>query len=151
FAVVAGEIRKLAELSSKESTAIYNEIKAMEGAIRQITTVSGETLSTMDRIFMEISAMNASFGIIHNAVDEQAAGGSQILQGLQVIQDMTAQVQEGTGTIEQGSEVIHKAVESLKGVSQEVMEQVKEVRLASLHIGEFMDKAKGIAGENHGA
>jgi methyl-accepting chemotaxis protein len=64
---------------------------------------------------------------------------------------MTAQAQEGTGTIEQASEVIHKAVESLKGVSQEVMERVKEVRLASLHIGEFMDKAKGIAGENHEA
>jgi methyl-accepting chemotaxis protein len=151
FAVVAGEIRKLAELSSKESTAIYNEIKGMDGAIRQITTVSGETLSTMDRIFKEISAMNASFGIIHNAVDEQAAGGSQILQGLQVIQDMTAQVQEGTGTIAQGSVVIHKEIESLKGVSQEVMERVQEVRLASLHIGEFMDKAKSIAGENHGA
>ncbi|MDR1325943.1 MAG: methyl-accepting chemotaxis protein [Treponema sp.] len=150
FAVVAGEVRKLAELSSKESTAIYTEIKGMEGAIKQITTVSGETLSTMDRIFKEISAMNASFSIIHTAVDEQAAGGSQILQGLQVIRDMTEQVQEGTGTIEQGSEVIHKEVESLKGVSQEVMEQVKEVRLASLHIGESMEKAKGIAGENHG-
>jgi hypothetical protein len=64
---------------------------------------------------------------------------------------MTEQVQEGTGTMEQGSEVIQKEVESLKGVSQEVMERVREVRPASLHIGEFMDKAKGIAQENHGA
>ncbi|MDR1072585.1 MAG: hypothetical protein LBL45_02775 [Treponema sp.] len=64
---------------------------------------------------------------------------------------MTAQAQEGTGTIAQGSVVIHKAVESLKGISQEVMERVKEARLASLHIGEFMDKVKGIARENHGA
>jgi hypothetical protein len=64
---------------------------------------------------------------------------------------MTAQAQEETETIVQGSVAIHKAVESLKGVSQEVMERVKEVRLASLHIGEFMDKAKGIAGENHEA
>jgi hypothetical protein len=64
---------------------------------------------------------------------------------------MTAQAQTETGTIAQGSVVIHKAVESLKGVSQEVMEQVKEAHLASLHIGEFMDKAKGIAGENNGA
>jgi methyl-accepting chemotaxis protein len=151
FAVVAGEIRKLAELSGKESTAIYNEIKAMEGAIKQITMVSGETLSTMDGIFKEINAMNASFSIIHNAVDEQAAGGSQILQGLKVIRDMTEQVQEGTGTIAQGSDVIHNEVESLKGVSHEVTEQVHEVRLASLHIGEFMDEAKGIARENHGA
>ncbi|MDR2393350.1 MAG: methyl-accepting chemotaxis protein, partial [Treponema sp.] len=150
FAVVAGEIRKLAELSSKESEAIYAEITAMEKAIDRITTVSEETLHTMDRIFKEINAMNASFSIIHNAVEEQAAGGSQILQGLTVIQDMTEQVREGTGAIQQGSAVIHNEIESLQGISHEVTERVHEVRLASLHIAEFMDKAKGLAVESHG-
>ncbi|MDR2634091.1 MAG: methyl-accepting chemotaxis protein [Treponema sp.] len=148
FAVVAGEIRKLAELSSKESTAIYTEITAMEKAINQISGVSRETLQTMDTIFKEINTMNASFGVIHNAVTEQAAGGGQILQGLTVIQEMTEQVREGTGAINRGSGEIHKEVESLKGISHEVREQVHEVRLASLHIAEFMDKAKGLAGES---
>ncbi|MDR1985533.1 MAG: methyl-accepting chemotaxis protein [Treponema sp.] len=148
FAVVAGEIRKLAELSSKESTAIYTEITAMEEAIDQIHAVSGETLNTMDRIFKEITAMNASFSIIRNAVEEQAAGGSQILEDLKVIQDITGQVRDGTEAIDQGSGVIHQEVASLQGISHEVTEWVHEVRLASLHIAEFMDKAKGLAKQN---
>ncbi|MHB9292404.1 hypothetical protein Holit_01501 [Hollandina sp. SP2] len=142
---MAGEIRKLAELSSKESTAIYPEIAAMEKTIDQILAVSGETLNTMDRIFKEITAINASFSIIHNAVEEQAAGGSQILQGLKVIQEMTDQVRDGTKAIHQGSGVIHKEVTSLQGISYEVTERVHEVRIASLHRAEFMDKAKGLA------
>ena len=142
FAVVAGEIRKLAELAAKESTAIYTEITAMEKAVTQISGVSGETLRTMDTIFKEINTMNASFNTIHNAVEEQADEGGQILSGLKAIQKMTEQVREGTGAIDVGSEVIHKEVESLKGVSHELREQVHEALLASLHIAESMDKAK---------
>jgi methyl-accepting chemotaxis protein len=145
FAVVAAEIRKLAELADKESNAIYTEITAMRKAIEQVSGVSNETLQTMETIFTEINSMNASFSVIYSAVEEQAAGGAQILNGLKVIQEMSEQVKAGIGTINQGSELIHKEVESLEGVSHEVSEQVREVRLASLHIAEFMDKAKELA------
>ena len=151
FAVVAGEIRKLAELSSKESGAISEEIKAMEGAIGQVTEVSGETMSAMESIFKEINAMNRSFGVIYQAVEEQSAGGSRILEGLKIIEQMTDQVREGTGAIHQGSNVIHKEVESLKLISHEVREQVQEVRLASHHIGESLDQAKQLAEQNQSA
>ncbi|MDR2393954.1 MAG: methyl-accepting chemotaxis protein [Treponema sp.] len=151
FAVVAGEIRKLAELSSKESQAISEEIKAMEGAIGQVTEVSGETMSAMESIFKEINAMNRSFGVIYQAVEEQSAGGSRILEGLKVIEQMTDQVRKGTGAIHQGSNVIHKEVESLKLISHEVREQVQEVRLASHHIGESLDQAKKLAEQNQSA
>ncbi|MDR1986213.1 MAG: methyl-accepting chemotaxis protein [Treponema sp.] len=151
FAVVAGEIRKLAELSSKESGNISGEIKAMEGAIGQVTEASGETMIAMERIFNEINAMNRSFGLIYQAVEEQSAGGSRILEGLKVIEHMTEQVREGTGAIHQGSDVIHKEVESLKRISQEVREQVQEVRLASRHIEASLDKAKQLAGQNQHA
>ncbi|MHB9292310.1 hypothetical protein Holit_01406 [Hollandina sp. SP2] len=151
FAVVAGEIRKLAELSSKESGTISEEIKAMEGAIGQVTEASGETMSAMERIFKEINAMNRSFGVIYQAVEEQSAGGNRILEGLKVIEHMTQQVREGTEAIHQGSDMIHREVESLKLISQEVREQVQEVRLASRHIEVSLDKAKQLAEQNQNA
>ncbi|MDR1868330.1 MAG: methyl-accepting chemotaxis protein [Treponema sp.] len=147
FAVVAGEIRKLAERSSKESAAIAGEIKAVEKAIGQITRVSAETADTMDCIFKEINTMNETFGNIHKTVEEQAAGGIQILEALKTIQDMTNQVREGTGAIHQGSGVIHKEMESLKKVSFEVIESVHEVQLAGNDIGALMDKAQALAGD----
>jgi methyl-accepting chemotaxis protein len=146
FAVVAGEIRKLAERSAKESSAIAGEIKAVEGAIAQITQVSQETARTMDRIFKEISAMNQAFGSIHKTVDEQSAGGIQILEALKTIESMTNQVREGTGAIHQGSEVIHHEMRSLKNISLEVTESVHEVRRAGNDIETLMDKALTLAG-----
>ncbi|MDR1398430.1 MAG: methyl-accepting chemotaxis protein [Treponema sp.] len=148
FAVVAGEIRKLAELSSQESTAITTEIKAMEVVIEQISQVSGETMTAMDRIFKEISAMNRSFGVLHKAVEEQSTGGSRILEGLKVIHEMTEQVRGRSGAIHQDSDLIHEAVRDLEALSHEVREQVQEMRLASRHIGESLDKAKEIAEQN---
>ncbi|MDR2632795.1 MAG: methyl-accepting chemotaxis protein [Treponema sp.] len=147
FAVVAGEIRKLAELAAQESKGIYTEINAMVQSVGRISGVSGETLAAMEAIFTEIHTMNTSFSLIHKAVEEQAAEGSQILQGLQAIQEMTDQVKAGSGAIDAGSEAIHKEVAALTGISHDVTERVREVRLASLHIGELLDKAKGLVGE----
>ncbi|MDR1029692.1 MAG: methyl-accepting chemotaxis protein [Treponema sp.] len=145
FAVVAGEIRKLAELATKESTAIATEIKAMEGVIGQISQVSGETMKAMDRIFKEISAMNRSFGVLHQAVEEQSTGGNRILEGLHVIHEMTEQVRGRSGAIHQDSDMIHQAVQSLEAISHKVREQIQEMRLASRHIKESLDKATEIA------
>jgi methyl-accepting chemotaxis protein len=145
FAVVAGEIRKLAELSGKESAAISAEIKKLEQAIEQIGTVSNETVGAMDTIFTEINSMDASFAVASNAVEEQAAGGSQILIALKTIQDMTEQVRDGAGMIQSQSGSIHTEMEKLQRISQEVTGRVKEVRTASRNIGSLLEDAKGLA------
>ena len=103
FAVVASEIRKLAELSSKESDGISTEIKKLERAIGRIGDASHETVAAMDAIFTEIKALDSSFAVVNQAVEEQAAGGGQILTALRTIQDMTGQVREGAGMINQQS------------------------------------------------
>ncbi|MDR2536054.1 MAG: methyl-accepting chemotaxis protein [Treponema sp.] len=145
FAVVAGEIRKLAELSGKESESISLEIKKMEQAIEQIGAVSKETVGTMDTIFTGIKAMDASFSTVNHAVDEQATGGSQILTALKTIQDMTLQVQEGTGVISRQSNSIQQELQKLAAISQEVTESVQEARAASENITSFLDNAKELA------
>jgi methyl-accepting chemotaxis protein len=114
FAVVAGEIRKLAELSGKESGSISAEIKKMERAIEQMGKVSEETVGAMDMIFKEISAVNASFAVVNQAVEEQADGGAEMLSALKTVDEMTGQVREGTGFIHQRSDTIHKEMEKLK-------------------------------------
>ncbi|MDR3334668.1 MAG: methyl-accepting chemotaxis protein [Treponema sp.] len=142
FAVVAGEVRKLAELSAKESNSIATEIKGMGQDIDGITKVSDETVGTMDKIFAGINTMGSSFAVVTNAVEEQTTGGSQILTALQIIQETTAQVRDGTGAIHQESSIIHQEIEKLEKLSQEVTKRVHEVRLVSAHIAESLENAK---------
>jgi methyl-accepting chemotaxis protein len=144
FAVVAGEIRKLAELSGKESNAISEEITKIKRGIEQITRVSNQTVGAMDTIFTEIKAMDESFTQVNHAVEEQSAGGSQILIALEKIQDMTGQVREGAKTIQQQSGSIHEEMGKLERISQNVTKRVYEVKLASGSIASLLENTKDL-------
>ena len=145
FAVVAGEVRKLAELAGKESEAISAEIKKMERAIEQMGEVSQKTVGAMDMIFREINAMNSSFAAVNQAVEEQVAGGAQILTSLKSVHGMTEQVQEGAGFIHAQSGTIQEEMEKLQRISQEVTAIVCEMRLAGGSISSFLENAKKLA------
>jgi methyl-accepting chemotaxis protein len=144
FAVVAGEIRKLAELSGKESNAISEEIKKIEQEIQRITEVSNETIRSMDRMFTEIRSIDDSFIQVNQAVEEQAAGGSQILIALKTIQDMTGQVREGAGMIRRQSGSIQEEMAKLRRISQDVTSRACEVQVASGNIALFLENTKDL-------
>ncbi|MDR2484687.1 MAG: methyl-accepting chemotaxis protein [Treponema sp.] len=142
FAVVAQEIRKLAELSSKESAGISEEIKKMEQGIERISVASDETVRSMDRMFTEIKTMHNSFTVVINAVEEQAAGGSQILTALQALQDTTGQVRDSAGAIQRRSGLIREEMEKLCRISEEITKRAHEVRGASGSIASFLEQAR---------
>ena len=144
FAVVAQEIRKLAELSSKESDAISGEIKKMEQGIAQISDASQETVGSMDRMFTEIKAMNASFTAVAHAVEDQAAGGGQILTALKTIQDTTGQVRSGAEAIHRRSASIRQEMETLRRISEAVTRRAHEVQAAGGNIVSLLEQARDI-------
>ena len=142
FAVVASEIRKLAELSSKESDSISSEINKIEQRIMQITAVSSDTVKSMETMFTEIKALDRSFGVMNNAVEEQSTGGSQILAALKALQEITGKVKEGTDNIQQQSGAIQNVAVKLETISQHVAQQAVEVNTASGKITAHLENAK---------
>ena len=145
FAVVASEIRKLAELSTKESEGISEEIKKIEQRITQITAVSSDTVRSMESMFTEIKKLDQSFGVMNTAVEEQSAGGSQILTALRALQSITGKVKEGTDNIHQQSGAIQKAAITLETISQKVAGQAIEVNTASEKITAHLENAKELS------
>ncbi|MDR0525068.1 MAG: methyl-accepting chemotaxis protein [Spirochaetaceae bacterium] len=145
FAVVAGEIRKLAELSAKESGSISAEMQKMEQTIREIGSVSQETVGAMDMIFTEIKSMNLSFAVVSQSVEDQSAGSAQMLTALETVQDMTKEVQDGAERIHQRTKAIQNEMTKLHTISQEVTESVHTMRKASQSLTEFLEAAHGIA------
>jgi len=148
FAVVAVEIRKLAEMSGKESDAVSMEIKKMEKVIKQIGSVSQETIEAMNHIFREIKSVNTSFESVHRAVDEQNAGGQQMLSDMRTVKTTTGQVREGAAMIHRQSNSINQEMGKLKFISDEVNDKVEEIRSASESISQFLENAKDLVRVN---
>ncbi|MCL2801101.1 MAG: methyl-accepting chemotaxis protein [Treponema sp.] len=142
FAVVASEIRKLAELSAKESDAISAEIRKIEQRIAHVTEFSGETVEAMDSMFTEIKEMDKSFTQVDNAVSKQAEGGAQILNALKHIKEMTVHVLNESEMIQTQSGTIYQEMETLQQISLNVTKRAGEVNEASGVISTLLENTK---------
>ncbi|MCL2185943.1 MAG: methyl-accepting chemotaxis protein [Treponema sp.] len=144
FAVVAAEIRKLAELSNKESNSISAEIKNMTDAINMIKKVSGENEVSVNTIFTKLTEMSSSFANIKEISDMQASNSGRIISALQQIHIMAEEVNKNSVKIKDDSSSIVLTVNDLASASQEVMGSVNSAQDASKQIANSFSMAKKI-------
>ena len=144
FAVVSAEIRKLAELSNKESDSISAEIKNMTSAINEIRQVSVTTVDSMNNIFLKLSEMSSSFNNIRGTIEMQAQSSGQIMDSLRKIRSMADEVDKGSGKIQHDSSDIDDSVKVLKTASEEMSRSVDAAQVASKQIATSFSMAKKI-------
>ncbi|MCL2205568.1 MAG: methyl-accepting chemotaxis protein [Treponema sp.] len=144
FSVVAGEVRKLAELSSKESDAIAGEIKRMEVLIEQIGKISNITIESITAIFSGIKDMDHSFGEVGVAVEAHAVEGAGVMDALRVVKQVTDDVKEGSEKIYEQGTFIDKEMTELEQISNVLNLSVSQMREAEKKVEEFLEKAKKI-------
>ncbi|MCL2399800.1 MAG: methyl-accepting chemotaxis protein [Defluviitaleaceae bacterium] len=92
FAVVAGEIRKLAESSSQQSKTISAVLKNIKGSIDKITKSTGNVMEKFTAIDSVVKTVVQQEQGIMNAMTEQGAGSTQIMQAIAQVNDITHQV-----------------------------------------------------------
>ena len=144
FAVVASEIRKLAELSNKESNSISAEIKNMSAEINEIKRVSNENDQSMNNIFVRLSEMSVSFANIKDTIDMQARNSGQIINALKEIRKMADEVNTDSIKIRTDSSAIVNSVKNLDSASHEVSSSVFSAKSASTQIAASFSMAKKI-------
>lgn len=124
FAVVADEIRKLAELSNKQSKLISDQLNSLKKLIEQAVSISDQT--------------NASFGIISSQVNDatnmqkriqqelqgQSDRSSQIVDALNTISRITEEVKNGSDEMSRSGKTVITEVESLVSISHQVTDAV---------------------------
>jgi methyl-accepting chemotaxis protein len=127
FAVVADEIRKLAESSSGQSKTTAAMLKKIKASIDNITKSSGEVLARFGAIDSSVKTVSEHEQNIRNAMEEQEAGGKQILESISRLKDITSSVKKGSDNMEVSGETLVKETDEFIKTSKETAEGMNEV------------------------
>ncbi len=114
FAVVAGEIRKLAENSSKETKAIDGILRNMKNLIDSISSKTGEVSKEFDSIITLSGQVRSQEGQVHQAMEEQNAGSTQLLNAISQMKEAQASVASAADQLKTGTEEIKNVMTNLQ-------------------------------------
>jgi len=127
FAVVADEIRKLAENSSKQGKSISSVLTGLKNQIYNATEISDASQGQISAILGQISEIQRQEEEINNAMGEQAAGSSQILDAVRNIGEITLEVKESSRQTKGASGSILKQMKELDGETDAMSRIINDI------------------------
>jgi methyl-accepting chemotaxis protein len=127
FAVVADEIRKLAESSSEQSKTIGNVLKKIKESIDKITNSTENVLHKFEAIDSGVKIVARQEENICNMMEVQVAGSKQIIDGMNNVNETTRLVKQGSEEMLEGSQEVIKEGQNLEGVTQEISGGMSEM------------------------
>ena len=145
FAVVADEIRKLAESSGQQSKTTAGMLKKIKASIDNITKSSDEVITRFGAIDTEVKTVSTHELNIRHAMEEQEAGGKQILEAIARLREITVSVQKGSDDmsksggdlVKETDEFIKISNEAMRGMSDIVNGALKDIKTAVIHVTEM--------------
>ncbi len=134
FAVVADEVRKLAERSSKATGEIASLIQRIqketekaitstqqgEKAITEGTQLANAAGTTLGQMVSSSNRVSALMGQIALAAEEQTKAAAQITEAMERMNGLTGQVAMATREQAKGSEQIVEAIDSMSRMTNQV-------------------------------
>lgn len=130
FAVVADEVRKLAERTTKAT-------KEIAGMIKQIQRDTEEAVITMDQGTIEVDK-----GIV--LADKAGISLKQIIDGAQEVVDLSTQVAAASEEQSATAEEISKNIESISSVTQQSSAGVQQIARAAEDLNRLTDSLQNI-------
>jgi methyl-accepting chemotaxis protein len=127
FAVVADEIRKLAESSGEQSKTTTTMLKKIKSSIDNITKSSDEVLARFEAISVGVHTVSEHEQNIRAAMEEQEAGGKQILESVGQLNDITGTVKKGSEDMTAASGALFKETSELMKISRETANGMNEM------------------------
>jgi len=142
FSVVADEIRKLAESSSVNSKNIGAILKAMSQKISQASKDALETGASFELINQDVHDVHAAFAEIAASSSELSVGGSQIIESMMKLQDISTSVHRGADEMATGSEILGDRMTKVLSISSEIVVGMGEITEGSNLIAQALNGVK---------
>lgn len=145
FSVVADEIRKLAETSSAQSKNINTELKEITASIQNIVSLSNEARNSYDSIVTQLNSTDSIMEQINNAMAEQSAASTQILEALADMKDQSASVNDKSVNLQKGIENVQNNMNVVTQVSDVILGSMDEMSAGSQEISTSSQNVSNLA------
>jgi len=149
FAVVADEIRKLAETSGQQSKTTAAMLKKIKASIDNITRSSGDVLTRFGAIDSSVKTVSEHEQNILRAMEEQEAGGKQILESIGRLRDITASVKKGSLEMDESGKTLVRETDEFIKTGKETVEGMNEVLKGVSQINDSVAHVNEISLENN--
>jgi len=141
FAVVAGEIRKLAEESNSQGTKIQNELKDVQNLIDEVSNSTKQAQEQFSSIFNLTKTVSEQELIIDEAMKQQNKGGEQVLELMHTINNITGSVKNDSDEMMEGSKQVSYEMDMIANMTTSVNNNVKNMTEKTDAISNFSKKA----------
>ncbi len=127
FAVVAEEIRKLANETSESSSSIASIIQRVIETIQHADAASEETDAVFETMRTEVEQVLTSFSEIRASTAELATGSQEIRKAMDIVNEVSSEVRSGSEESRQSTQRISEAMERVDRVSTEVLQGISDI------------------------
>ncbi|EID86250.1 Methyl-accepting chemotaxis protein [Treponema sp. JC4] len=151
FAVVAGEIRKLAEESSSQGTKIQNELKDVQNLIDEVSESTKKVQEQFTSIFSLTKTVSEQELVIDEAMKQQNQGGEQVLVLMHTIKDITGNVKNDSDEMMEGSKQVSYEMDSIANMTTAVNNNVLNMTEKTDAISAYSKQAQHCVEKNVGS
>lgn len=151
FSVVADEIRKLAETSSKQSHAIGDELKLITQSMNDVVSVSKRSKESFGIITDKLSETDSLVQEIDRAMTEQDTASKQVLEALRDINSSASQVQTNAKDMKSGTEKVKDEMDKLTQLVETVSGSMDEMSSGAVQINKTAQNVSAMAGQTGGS
>lgn len=148
FAVVADEIRKLAEESSLQGKSISSALKKFSEEISILASSSKIVEEKFNAIFSLAENVKSMSNSVMTAMRAQESGSHKVLSAIHDINNITVDVQTGSGEMLKAGEDAVKEMNRLEGLTQIINNSIQEMSAGTNQIQTSCSEVKGISQKN---
>ncbi len=127
FAVVADEIRKLAEMAAAQSRNISTNLGSVGDSIGEIVDQAGRTSERFTLFQSDVETVGSIAFEISRSMQEQNQGGTELLEAITSLKEITSSVRGGSVEMKESSRVILDQTERLARQSGTLRDQISLV------------------------
>ncbi|AEJ61843.1 methyl-accepting chemotaxis sensory transducer [Spirochaeta thermophila DSM 6578] len=127
FSVVAQEIRKLAEVATREAEGIHKGVLEMMDELCRIQEGSGRMLAAFGVMEGHIGEVSASFHEMHERIRESAAGSREVLEAVEELRTASGLIKESSHVLSGQRNVVSEGSDRLQRVAAGVREAMHRI------------------------